>query len=325
MRSSAAVFAVWLVGCGGNYSNADVEFFAALPRRSDVAVDVPATASQPLQSSSGLRGMSQGLSQTSTTYAEARKAGDGINLFANYFISMLEEILRHDPTNRQPDVRIWGPWEDAKMPGFHLRVIVRRELVDVDGSAGEEVVDGFTWHIQYKRTLDPPAAWDAPEASIVDGWFGPETLRTGRGMVLFQATHFRASGLADADAIRELGSLAQLGLGYDNRGSPRTVMVGARLDDGSSVGAGYQQHEGGDGQLGFEFDDGASPNKLGALVRWRADTSGRADLRVVAGPDLNAEATECWDAQQQVVYLSRPWDPPPDPGSVDLCAFGAPP
>jgi hypothetical protein len=326
MRSSvvAAAAALWLQACGGNYSNADVEFFAALPRRSDVAVDVPASASQPLQSESGLRGMSQGLSQASPTYAEARRTGDGINAMAGYFISMLEEILRHDPTVRRPDVRIWGPWEDPKAPGFQLRVLIRRELVNVGSAQAEEWVDGFTWHIQYKRTLEPQDAWDRPESSIVDGWFGPEALRKGRGMVLFQASHFRASGMADADALRDLGTLAQLGLGYDNRGSPRIVIAGARLDNGSTLGAAYQQHDGGEGELGFELDDTASSNTLGTIVRWRADTAGRADMRVVAGPDLDAQAAECWDAQQQVVYLSAPWKQPPIEGDPGLCAFGPP-
>jgi hypothetical protein len=143
-------------------------------------------------------------------------------------------------------------------------------------------------------------------------------------MALLQASHFRSSGMANADALRDLGTMAQLGLGYDNRGSPRTVAVQARLDGGTTLSAAYQLHDSGEGGLGFQLDDMGSANRLEAAVRWRADTSGRADMRVVAGPDLDARGVECWDAQQTVIYESTPWKVPPESGDPGGCAFGPP-
>jgi len=145
MRSSALVAFLLCAasGCGGNYSNDDVEFAAAVPRRTDVTVAMPLTSGL---SSSGLRAEnvpSSRLGEPSDIYAETRRTADGLDQMAGFFIQILEMATRLDPTVRTPDLRIWGPWDNQEVPGWELQLVITRQPVQIDAADPAGPHQGF--------------------------------------------------------------------------------------------------------------------------------------------------------------------------------------
>lgn len=306
-------------GCGGNYSNADVEFAAAVPRRADVTVSVPLQAS----SSSGLSDgslTSSALLEPSRTASDTRRAADEVDQMAGFFITILELATRADPTTRTPELRIWGPWDNDKAPGWQLQLAITRQPVQVDSSDPSGPREGFFWQIQYKERT--ALEWRA----LVNGFYEPGEIRRGRGLVQVLLAEFRASGMATAQDLAELGALARLELFYDIRvDQPHTVVMRATSDSAEQGTVAYQELASGAGQLAFDLRRPSDPDAshVWAISRWTSDGRGRGDLAVVAGNAAGATAVECWNGQQQVVYVSRPWNGVLE-GLPGACAFGPP-
>ena len=324
MRSSLVAVAVLLAvasGCGGDWSNADVEFAAAVPRRADVTVSMPL---QSGLSSSGLReggATSLAIGDPSKTAADTRQTAAGLDTMAGFFVQILEGATRIDPTVRTPQLRIWGPFPNQDAPGWELQLVITRQPVKIDPAGPGEPVEGFYWQIQYR----PQGAQEWLQPPLVEGFYEPGEIRRGRGAVGFYAAGLRASGMADEQDLGELGTLNHLTLGYDTRaGQPHTIGMMSRDDLGQQAAVYYQQLDTLSGQLVFDLRT-ADPaaTHIQALSRWTPDYQGRADLAVVEGTAAGAHAVECWDGQQRVVFLSNPWEGLPE-GAESSCAFLAP-
>src|SRR5207245_2902794 len=111
----------------GDWSNADVEFAAAVPRRSDVTVSMPlqsGLSSSGLREGGGITALAVG--DPSQAAMDARKTADGLDAMAGFFIQILETATRIDPTVRTPELRIWGPFPNQDSPGWELQLVITR-------------------------------------------------------------------------------------------------------------------------------------------------------------------------------------------------------
>jgi hypothetical protein len=308
-------------GCGGDYSNADVEFAAAIPRRSDVTVRMPLQSG--LQAS-GLREegvTSFAVGDPSQAAADARSTANGLDGMVGFFIQLLEATLRVDPTTRTPELRIWGPFPNQDAPDWELQLLITRQPVKLDPAEPGDPVEGFGWAIRYKRR----SAQEWLEPALLQGFYEPGEIRHGRGLVVFHAAEFRASGMATAQNLSDLGQLAGAVLGYDTRtGQPHTIRVVAADDAGQQVAIDYQELDTSSGQLVFDLrSNDFRARHVQAAARWTPDYQGRSDMAVLEGLATGQRAVECWDAQQRVVFVSNPWEG--DLGGDEArCAFGAP-
>jgi len=325
MRSSVlASFAALLAlasGCGGDWSNADVEFSAALPRRSDV------TVSMPLQSgltASGLResGVTAwAVGDPSKAAADARSAAQGLDLTAGFFISILEGATSIPPTTRTPELRIWGPFPNQDSPGWELQLLMTRKPVVIN-AGGPDPIEGFYWKIEYKQQ----SAQDWRAAPLVEGFYQPGEIRHGLGAVQLYAAELRASGMPSAKGLSDLGTLARLFLVYDNRTDrPHTITVQATDDASQVVTIVYQELATLSGLLVFDLRaNDPQATHVQAASRWTPEYRGRSDMAVLEGTATGAHAVECWDAQQNVSYVFNPWDGIFGGDEQRDCAFGPP-
>lgn len=324
MRSSLlASFAVLLLasGCGGDWSNEDVEFAAALPRRSDV------TVSMPLSSGLTASGLREGgvtawaVGDPSKAASDTRSTAQGLDMMAGFFISILENATRVSPNIRTPELRIWGPFPNQDSPGWELQLVMTRQPVAID-AGGPDPLEGFYWQIQYKEQ----AAQDWRQPPLVEGFYQPGEIRHGLGAVQFYAAELRASGMATAKNQGDLGPLRRLFLVYDNRADqPHTIALQATDDSGQVGTIQYQELATLSGQLGFDVHTN-DPNAthLQALNRWTPEYRGRSDMAVVEGLATGAHAVECWDAQQNVSFVLNPWEGISGGDEQRDCAFGPP-
>jgi len=324
MRSRVAIASLLLAaaaGCGGDYSNADVEFAAAVPRRVDVTVSLPlqASASSGLRESGSLTSLVAG--DPSRAASDTRAAADRLDQMAGFFISILEAVTRKDPDVRGPDLRLWGPFPNQGSPGWEMAVVVTRQTVQIDPADPDGPHEGFFWQILYRRIGE--ADWRQP--SLVDGFYEPGEIRRGRGLVVMHAAEFRASGMATAKDLGDLGITAKIELGYDTRtGQPHGVALRVTTDAQDVGQVLYTELENGSGMLFFDVTQSdPQAEHVQALSRWTPEVAGRSDLVVVQGTAAGAHAVECWDGQQRVTFVDNPWDGSRD-GDPLRCAFGPP-
>jgi hypothetical protein len=321
LASGAAAVLLATAGCGGDWSNQDVEFSAALPRRSDVMVSMPLESG--LQAS-GLResgATSWAVGDPSKAAADTRSTAAGLDAMAGFFITILEGATRISPTVRTTELRIWGPFPKEDSPGVELQLVMTRQPVVIN-EGGPDPILGFYWQIQIKRVAGQE--WRQPP--LVEGFYQPGEIRHGLGAVVFHAKEFRDSGMATPRELSELDTLSRLLLIYDTRAEqPHTIVLQATDDAGQVATVAYQELATLSGSLQFDLrSNDPNATHIAAQARWTPEYRGRIDLAVLEGLAAGAHAVECWDAQQDVSYVRNPWD-----GifggdeSVD-CAFGPP-
>ncbi len=90
-----------LAGCGGNWSNADLAFADALPRREDLRARLPnaATSSEPLE---GVATRRDGLmvGDPSNAWALTKKAGNDFNTLLDLVLGVVDQVRAAPPTTR---------------------------------------------------------------------------------------------------------------------------------------------------------------------------------------------------------------------------------
>ncbi|HYV47666.1 MAG TPA: hypothetical protein VFA20_22560 [Myxococcaceae bacterium] len=326
MRSSlfASFSAVLLLagsGCGGDWSNEDVEFAASLPHRSDVTVSLPL---QSGLSASGLResgATAWAVGDPSTAATDTRNAAHGLDMTAELFITILETATRTPPNVRTQELRIWGPFPANDSPGWELQIVMTRQPVVID-ARGPDPIEGFYWQIQYKEV----SAQDWRQPPLVEGFYQPGEIRHGLGAVMFYAGEFRASGMPSAKNLSDLGTLRRLFLVYDTRADqPHTIVLQATDDAGQVATIAYQELATLSGRLVFDVHTN-DPNAthLQAAARWTPEFRGRSDMAVVEGMAAGAHAVECWDGQQNVSFVYNPWNGIIAGDEQRDCAFGPP-
>lgn len=288
-----ALALVALAGCGGTWSNKDLEFVSALPRPEDLRAKIPLTASStsPLEGVSTRRdGLNVG--DPSNAYANAKKASGEFNTILDTLLSIIDRVRQVPPTTRTKDTRVWGPWPDSNNPGFEFQVVIK-QVDDVN----------FAWGIQSRPKNG--AFFD-----VVQGAFkASASARRGQGLMKVLVKDFRDVLKVD-DNFKQLD---EIDVGYITDMFPRRVEMLFTFRAGSTSGLsalGYTYREQEDTSAAMRFQlRTTSPDAtvLEMNAAWLANGSGRGLGRVLEGTYAGATISECWDTAFKVTYYEETW------------------
>lgn len=295
------MLALCLVGLAcGNYSNEDLEFMAAVPTTTQLAVELPAAVN---------------------TVAEAelaKRTHDAIatvNGALRDVLGLVDGVRAYTPTSRTDDSRTWGPFPDGQHPGWSWELIVLRDATSPTT---------FTYQLQTQN-----AAAQTGWLLFVSGSFdGAGGARQGSGQV---AANFKA--LSDAQFPLDSGAakLADLSIAYHNvdlAGSPTqvTMTIDSAPDATGSVTSLNIQYEiltDQSGEMAFTLTGNLVAGPATEIVQvnsqWLPSGAGEATMRVASGDGAGLEQTECWDGAFAATFESKPWSPADDVGTADAC------
>jgi hypothetical protein len=304
-RSTTAAMVLALLaagGCGGNYSNEDVDFQLALPERSDITVKLP----QALV-----------VAGAAEYYLATRDGVVKANAFVAAVVGIVDAIRAFPPSERQGDVRRWGPFPHDRDPAFELRLTMVRSGSVVEGL-------DFGYQIEFHKVRADALPWQA----LITGNFIPAGgTRLGRGHIVLDLVEARRQGYPVAD----FNELEYLEIDYQRRVSPFTTTMTIRNIPGAPVpGASYSYAENADrsGEMTFVFRPALTPNMPVELhTRWLASGAGRGDARVLEGGPLvtGLRGIDCWGPDTRPTYVRRDWaQPRREEGDPASCVLGPP-
>jgi hypothetical protein len=286
-------------GCGGNYSNEDLEFMNALPEKSDLSADVPTRSALVL-------------ANTAELYRMTRNVVAIFNGVVDAFLTLIDAIRSYPPTTRMPNARIWGPFPATDQPGWEVRMVMNR----VDLAT-------FTYHVDFRPIGGANDSW----LIVISGQFAASGgVRKGSGSLSVDTKTARAAGLNPG-----LGYLDAMSVTYDNHDFPITVDLHytnlpnpLKPDDPTQGTYDFAVAQNGDGSLMFDFSANSIPGPAGIDVfqvtsNWLGSGPGRSDLQVVSGDAAGAHEAQCWNQQFQAVYTDKPWSPLEDLGDPSAC------
>lgn len=288
-----------LAACGGNYSNDDVIFRSAVPSKETLASRLTSSSTSALLAptasliATGTTGAlatvgdPSGLAQFTLTASATFNQG----LFT--ILDVLQAVIALEPSQRQPDLRIWGPFPDHDHPGWEVQLVMTRSG------------DRFDYRIDARRDARSP--W----SQIILGDFEASGgLRQGTGALHYLAAQARALGY-DLNP----GEAASVDVTYQTRVEPITVdlVVPSVNSPVPLLAFSYAGQPDGGGQMRFEVTGqvagGAtsSLDTLELLSRWKADGSGRSDAQIIAGDFVGATYVECWSTSATLLYSAPSW------------------
>jgi hypothetical protein len=283
-----------LSACGGTWSNADLEFAAALPSKRELTSQLPtsATTGQPLSRHDGLNA-----GEPSQAYADTKKAVTDFNGLLDFFLGVLDTVRQQPPTSRADDSRTWGPFSAADVPGFQFQVTI--------ALTGTEPRDTFGWRIQARKNGEPDFF------DLVRGSFqsSPDTVRRGMGAIEVPVKDVRGRLTLDP----QFQQLDQIVIGYQTASFPQTTQMGFTFAPGNTSGfsqAGYgsERREDGSGAMVFALSTtDANIRKATVRSRWLKDGAGASQLTVDEGTYRGATRVECWNAQFKVTWFKENW------------------
>jgi len=288
--------------CGGDFSNDDLEFLNALPRREDLAAKLPAASEG--RSGGGLtaRQASDKTAQAVNLGEQSKLAGDtdatgrNFNAAVDGLLTLLENIRDTPPTTRDPDRRVWGPFRDNDHRDFDVRFVMERQALR------------FDYRLEYRRTGEDDQQW----WSLLLGSFQADAgIRKGVGEL-----HLDVKRAEQEDFPRGgLATLDRLDIAYQTKALPTRVEMTFTPRGGLTAPSRYtyREAEGGLGEMKFEVPDtdlvvGGRLEDLELTTRWAPDGRGMGVLLVLDGDIKGAKYTECWNALGRVTFLARSWD-----------------
>jgi hypothetical protein len=281
-----------LTGCFGNWSNADLEFADALPRREDLRAKLPSSsASQPL---TGVATRRDGLmvGDPSNAWALTLKAGRDFNTLLDLVLGVVDQVRAAEPTTRTKSSRTWGPFADSNNPGREVQVVIEK----TDDTT-------FAWRIESR-------ALGKEFIKILDGNFiATETARKGRGSFVGHVKDFR-DVVKVSDDIKKLDSIE---VGYVTDMYPLRAEMLFEFAPGTSVpysSVGYTARQQADlsGAIRFVYTL-PGPEIEEAIINsaWKSTGEGRATGTITKGLYSNATITECWSKSFTIVHYNESW------------------
>lgn len=294
-----------LAGCGGNWSNSDLAFANALPRRDDLKSRIPAgTTSQPLE---GVATRRDGLmvGDPSSSWGQTRKAAADYNGVLDLLLGLVDQVRQIAPTSRTADSRTWGPYADANNPGREVQVVISRV---------DEV--NFEWRIESRPT-------NGEFLRILTGHFkATDTARRGEGTITVHVKDFRDVVKVD-DNFKQLD---QIDVGYVTDLFPKRVEMLFTVKPGSTLGIsalGYtsREQQDGSGAMRFLYSlPGPEVQQLEINSAWKPTGEGRALGVVLQGTYAGYNVTECWGRSFTVVHYAESWPTGITSGPASDCA-----
>jgi hypothetical protein len=302
---SSRTLAIGLLGCGllaacGNYSNEDLEFMAAVPTTTQLAVELPSAVN-------------------TTTEAELAKdthnAIDTVNQMLHNVLGLIDGVRTYTPTTRSSDSRTWGPFDDQNHAGWQWELTVNRDA---------STPTTFMYALQARNLAIMPD-WVPFLSGEFDAAGGASQ---GNGQV---KADFAALLAAQFPLDAKTAALADITIAYQNldtSGSPTQVSM--TIDSASSdpnaptsLSIEYEILADQSGQMAFTLTGNLVPGPaietVQVLSQWLSSGAGEATLKVAAGDGLGLSQTECWDSGFGATYNSKPWSLTENIGSSTDC------
>ncbi len=290
------------VGCGGNYSNEDLDFQAALPEQSDLVAKLPA--------------QSLTTADSAEYYRTTRDVVVLFNGVMNGFLGLVDYVRAYPPTRRDGDVRIWGPFPADAHPTWQLRMEMTR--------VSDPSVALFGFHFDYHLDVRQKQSGDANWLVLFSGVFRPGgSARQGEGRMKLDTRAARGVGYP----LDGLDKLEQLDVTYRTGQFPMTVdLTLINIPGSETPGAAYQYREQADGSGEMLFAFRTSNSLLLVQSRWLGSGAGRADVKVLEGGRLatGLKGTDCWAIDTRATFVRRDWEPAARQGDEATCVYGAP-
>ncbi|WP_223759962.1 hypothetical protein [Myxococcus sp. RHSTA-1-4] len=284
--------------CGGDFSNDDLEFLNALPRREDLAAELPAASEG--RSGGGLTTRKDkllvNLGELSQVAGDTDESGHEFNTAVDGLLSLLEHIRNAPPTSREPDRRVWGPFKDQEHPGFDVRFVMERQELR------------FDYRLEYRRTGEGDGDW---WAFLVGSFEADAGIRKGVGALYLDVKRAEQEGFPTGG----LFLLDRLDIEYQTKALPTRVELAFTPRGGLTAPTRYTYREaaGGLGEMKFLIPDidlvlGGRLEDVELTTRWAPDGRGMGVLEVLDGDITGAKYTECWNALGRVTFIARSWD-----------------
>jgi hypothetical protein len=295
--------ALALAGCG-NFSNDDLVFMNALPRKDDLVTRIPTgTAGQGLSHrSDGLNGVGQ----TSDFYANTRSFADRFNGSLDTVLGVIEVVRKWPPTSRETNRRIWGPASDSGNAGFDVRL-----TLDRDPNTG-----AYDWTIEHRRRNG------GEFFTTAGGHFEPTMdVRKGAGDIHFMLDTARAGGLT---VDPNLAIAHSIDITYDTV-PPVKVSELIPADGRHDFDYRYEEKPEGGARMdaSFGLDNVMGVERIHAISRWDMTGAGRGDVLITQGSGAGLYTqVQCWDSGRLVTYAKDFLTPPV--GDAASCVFQAP-
>ena len=298
-RTLASVLLACVLGVGcGNYSNEDLEFMAALPTTTQLAVELPSAVN------------------TATEAELAGKTHDAIamvNQAAKNVLGLIDTVRTYTPTSRTDDSRTWGPFPDQSNPGWDWELIVTRDPT------------GTMFMYTLQASSDGGTSWIP---FLTGGFDAAGGARQGNGQV---TANFAALEAAKFPLDAKTAALADITISYQNfdtPGSPTEVSMtidstGAVQGTPASLSVVYEILADQSGEMLFTLTGNLVPGPMTEIVQvtsqWLSTGAGQATLTVASGDGAGLSQTECWDSAFNPTYNAKPWSALEDVGSATDC------
>lgn len=288
-----SVLVVLLAGCGGDWSNSDLTFSNALPRREDLRARLPSSANTQPLGGEGTRRDELMVGDPSSAWTQTVKAAKDYNAVLDALLGFVDQIRAVPPTTRTATSRTWGPYADQNNPGRQVQAVITR-LDDAN----------FEWVIESRPTN---GAW----LNILTGNFNATTsARRGQGTVVVDVAGFRDAVKVD-DNFRQLDRIE---VGYVTDLWPQRVEMLFTFRPGavsglSQVGYTSRLQEDGSGAIRFVYDRAgdASVSQLEVNAAWKPTGEGRALSEVTKGTFTGFTITECWGTNYLITHYAESW------------------
>jgi hypothetical protein len=299
-RTTAAALGLTLAACG-NYSTEDLRFLAALPTRSDLSVAVPA------QGNPGAATVCP--NGSADVWLWASPTSQNLNSGVGFVISLIDVVRRYPPTDREDDLRRWGPFPDDKHPGREIEIVLARSYPS--GADGPP---------SYQYRFDARIVGMSSFVTLIAGAFEGASSSRGRGTVDLYFQRFWLLGVNDPTTPHGTMHIA-----YDRTSEPVTIDLDltSLTDEGFGLvqfGYGYAGYRDGRGGFDYRFRN-AGGDVLTVATGYDAGGAGRAAVVYAAAGGATGGFDQCWNASACLSYVRDPSNfTCPGPGS---CSFGS--
>jgi hypothetical protein len=297
-----AIVLLAVAGCdAGNYSNEDLDFQLAVPERQDIAVRLPTMALEA--------------NDSAEHYTITRNTVRTLDAAADAFLSLIDNVRVHPPSERHADRRVWGPFPVKENPLFEVRLVVDRL-----STPGQPLL--FSYRIEFRLR----APQDGTFAPLITGEFTPNgNARKGTGVLHFTSTAARAASYP----LGGLLPIESIDIEYRTDAFPLRIKVTV-VNVADRQPWVYQHTEDQDGAGSMEFifpTPGPIVTSARIRSRWLGSGAGRADVDVLTGLPiaLGAKGIDCWGIDTRPTYVHRDWDRSVEFGDPAACVFPAPP
>ncbi len=281
--------ALCLASCGGNWSDEDLLFSSALPRREALRASLPSGGAVVALEDTATHPGGLQTNEPSYAWAQTKRAASTLNTMLDSLLIFVDQVRVNAPSNRTVDSRTWGPFSDANNLGHEVQLVISRH--------GEK---SFEWRIESR-----PAKGEFVRV-LAGTYLFTEIVSQGSGTITVFVKDFREVLTVDA-LLKELEHI-EMNYVVSQTSSEIDVSLMPQTASASVLGYHLKQYTDGSGQLRFSVTaTGPEVQLLELDSSWKATGEGKSMGQVRAGTFADSTVTECWGADFGVVHYAESW------------------